>query len=282
MISIVVCSVNAVFLRQLEGNINNTIGCAFEIIAINNNNSRAICEVYNEGVQKAKFDIICFCHEDISFETGEWGKQVLNVLKNKEIGLAGIAGSIFKSQYPSPWISIPSGYYRTNLIQVKKDGTSYYTPILDDGEYSKVCVIDGCFIAGRKEIFIETQWNETLLKGFHLYDMDISLRVGLKYSIVVLNKVKIKHFSEGVLDEVWLKESEKFHTFFKSYLPIKTLVAPSEVKRLDYFALRSYIYRLSSFKQPFIKRSLWVTKALLKYPFRKDNLSFLKQLFFPN
>jgi hypothetical protein len=50
--------------------------CPWEAIIIDNTNpSRAIAEVYNEGAGMAQFPIVCFAHEDITFETTWLGRK---------------------------------------------------------------------------------------------------------------------------------------------------------------------------------------------------------------
>lgn len=73
MISIIICSKNKDLLKDVSANIELTIGVPYEIIAIENNKGEfGICKAYNDGASKAKYDIFCFMHEDISFETQNW------------------------------------------------------------------------------------------------------------------------------------------------------------------------------------------------------------------
>ena len=81
MISVIVCSIKPQFLEQLKLNIKKTIGVAYELLAYDNREGRrGICEVYNELAKCVRYEIICFAHEDILFETHGWGKILLNTM----------------------------------------------------------------------------------------------------------------------------------------------------------------------------------------------------------
>ena len=281
MISIVICSIKPDLLIQLKGNIATTIGVLYEVIAIDNRqNSKGICEIYNEGLKMASFDIVCFCHEDILFETSDWGKILSGLIKsNKEIGLVGIAGAVYKSKYPGSWAAVPYKYYRVNMTQQKKDGSRTDHVLHDEGDFSEVAVIDGCFIAGKKELFEQYPWNEQLLKGFHLYDLDMSIRVGQQYKIVVSNRIKLTHLSEGEFDTAWLTDAQKFHQHYQYMLPVnKAGLNKHEQKELEYFALNAYVLTLIRLKQPLFRILSIIMNGFLLFPLRKQNVSLLKQL----
>jgi len=278
MLSIVVCSVNSVLLNQLDINIKETIGLPYELIAIDNRNtSKGVCEVYNEGLDKAKYDIVCFCHEDIVYNTLNWGTELKWLLdKHNNLGLVGICGARYKASCPTPWVSVPQQYYRSNLVQKDFLETENYKPVLDSGDYSPVVVLDGCFIAGKRSVFQEYRWNDQLLKGFHLYDMELCFRVGKKYKLGVVNNFTITHLSEGSFDAKWLSDSEKVHAFYKNDLPIKRLVSSKEIAVLEYYALRSCIARLIKLKQSKTKTLKFIIELIYRFPFKRGNLNVIK------
>lgn len=278
MISIIVCSINDDLFQQFQKNVNDTIGCEFEIINIDNGKAgKSICQVYNSAFLGAKGKVVCYCHEDILFETTNWGLRLNELLISPEIGLVGCAGAVYKSKYPNAWVAVPEEYYRANMVQRKRDGTSFYTHLLDEGKYSEVAVLDGCFLAGRNEVFEKYKWNEDLLKGFHLYDLDMSLQIKAKYKIAVANDIKIVHLSEGNFGSDWLKESEKFHHKNKARLPVSVKeLRGKEQRLLDYFGMNAYLQQLKQLKQPALKILMNVLKTILILPFRRQNLSIIK------
>ena len=66
MVSIIMCSRNPEMDKRLDENIKQTIGTEYEVVLVDNSAGRyGICGAYNEGVRRAKGDILCFMHEDI-------------------------------------------------------------------------------------------------------------------------------------------------------------------------------------------------------------------------
>ena len=280
MISIIVCSVNTELLKKFKDNLAATITGVYEVIAFDNIIlKKSICAIYNLGTKAAKYEIIAFCHEDIIFSTLNWDDEIAILLSDKAIGLVGISGAIYKSKYPTSWISIPSQYYRSNLIEV---GGTPMDSILANGTYSPVAVLDGCFIAGRKQIFQEFNWNEQHLHGFHMYDIDISLQVGRSNLNVVSNNIKIIHFSVGDMGLDWLNESEKYHRLYKNSFPLTIKgINKLEQKKLNYYAVRSYFFIACSMNYRFFKKIKIIFGAISILPFKKDNLSMIKFLLKP-
>lgn len=73
MISIIISSYNKDYYSQFIENVEKTIGVPYEIIQILNIGAMGVCEAYNKGARQAKFEYLVFCHEDITFETKNWG-----------------------------------------------------------------------------------------------------------------------------------------------------------------------------------------------------------------
>ena len=92
MISIVICSIDSKKYEKLKKNIEETIGeLSFEIIKIDNSIEKiSITKAYNLGVDKSKYDILLFIHEDILFHTFNWGNILISKFKESSIGLLGI------------------------------------------------------------------------------------------------------------------------------------------------------------------------------------------------
>lgn len=222
MISIIISSINNSLLKQVTNNIKNTIGVPYEIISYNNSiQNYGICKVYNICAKKAKYKFLVFCHEDILFHTINWGAELITLLSNIKNGLIGAAGATYKSEFCTPWTSVPHEFYRMNAIQRYTNGNIIKHSINPKNEVnSKVAVIDGFFMATTKKIFKEIHFDEEYLKGFHLYDIDYSYKISKKYNILISHKILIEHFSQGNMNKNWFKESIRWHKRHKHYLPI--------------------------------------------------------------
>jgi len=225
MISIIICSVNPELLASIKKNIGETIGIPHEIVDIDNSkNQYGICKIYNEGGAKAKFPILCFMHEDILFETKNWGQLICAHLADSCTGLLGIAGGDAKSLVPSSW-SIPIVSNEINLVQHYKFGKEIHTKITVTNPYTqgiakKVIALDGVLLCTKKEVFAEFKFDEATFGGFHGYDIDYSLQVNTKYDVYVIFDVIIHHFSEGNPDKKWIDSAILVSKKWKNKLPV--------------------------------------------------------------
>jgi hypothetical protein len=224
MISIIVCSRSLSLFKVFELSLASSIGVIYELIRIDNeSNQYSICEAYNQGVRRSKYEHLCFCHEDIVFNTTDWGVKVLAHLLYPSVGLIGVAGSDTFSSVPSSWwiqssynriaINIKQGllsvteefkiYAYRNSIDLSK---STYTVCknVSETKKTKVVTLDGLWFSARKEVFKNCEFDETLLTGFHGYDTDISLSVNQFYDNYVVGDILLEHKSIGQLNHSWV------------------------------------------------------------------------------
>jgi hypothetical protein len=237
MISIIIASADPNQLRQVTENIETTVGVPFEIIAINNSDaSKGICEIYNSGIQQAKYDMLCFMHEDIVIKTDDWGKYVLNFFTaHPNYGLLGIGGSEYKSLAPSGWnpTGIETAYI--NLIQrfkYKQQEPFHYYKNPGEKKFAEVACVDGVWLCTPKAIAAELMFDEITFKGFHAYDLDFSLSIGQNHKVGVTFDVLIDHFSEGRYDTEWIAATLDLHKKWSSRLPVN--LRPVSKKQMLY------------------------------------------------
>lgn len=266
MISVIICSVNQSLLAAVKQNINETIGVAFEIIAIDNRNSTAgICEVYNRGAVQAKYEVLCFMHEDVIMQTQNWGSAVLKLLQSSTgIGLIGVAGSYFKTISPSGWGN-DTGYTDCmNIIQgFKNKGSEFNKPEIKNPfgkEYIEVAALDGVWLCTTKDIALQFKFDQQNFPGFHGYDVDFSLTVGQHYKVVVTYEVLLTHLSEGSYTRTWMMETIKLHQKWKKHLPVITAPLTNEKRiYLEKYTFRAFVRRLIALNLPLslVKDILW-------------------------
>ena len=90
MISVLICSADNSLLNQVKANIEQTIGVEHEILFFDNLEKKGICEVYNSLAAQAKFSYLCFVHEDILFQTLNWGLLLAGTNRNAfQYGIPG-------------------------------------------------------------------------------------------------------------------------------------------------------------------------------------------------
>lgn len=202
MLSIIISSYQPHYYTALEKNIAETCGVPYEIIKIDNPGIMGICEAYNKGGAKAQYENLLFLHEDIHFHTLNWGVKLILHLQQPETGLIGVAGGTYIPVAPSSWTTDKEHNF-INIIQNNKERDK---PTLSKNiqKNTPVLTIDGVFMSMKKSIFDEFRFSN-YLKGYHGYDLDLSLRLSKKYKNYVTSDILIEHFSEGNPDENWYK-----------------------------------------------------------------------------
>jgi len=225
MISIIISSSNPKYLSAVKKNIDETVGIPYEILAVpNGEGKKGICEVYNTAGANAKYDVLCFMHEDVILHTQGWGRKVLEIFNDPEVGLLGIAGSTYKSLTPAEWAcpGINEVRHRIHIIQSFKFSdreTKLFSTFSGSQTKERVAAIDGVWMCTKKEVFEQFQFDETLLQGFHGYDIEFSLQVGIRFKIYVTYDVLLEHFSEGNYSGEWLSATLLLHKKHKCQLP---------------------------------------------------------------
>jgi hypothetical protein len=222
MISIIISSRDAEQLAAVTDNIQATIGVPLEIISIDNSGAKmGICQAYNQGAKQSQYEILCFMHEDICMRTQNWGQVLERILSDQSIGLVGIAGSVSRVDFPAPW----GGYvahWRSKVVQHHSGGR--YTDSLEFNPKHEICsdvaVVDGCWMACRRETWERHPFDAQTFQGFHLYDEDLSMQIRQDARVCVTFEIILEHFSAGGYNREWFAAAEIFHRKWKNHLPV--------------------------------------------------------------
>lgn len=220
MVSFICCSVDPKAAEALERNIAATIGVPFEFKAFDNRTLKyGLCKVYNLCAAQAKYDNLCFVHEDVCFTEENWGKLILNQLSIPDCGVIGFAGSILKLRRLTSWAAC-MGTVRLNYVQHMRGKRHVIQRNPDNVDFSPVVVLDGFCLFVRKNVWAETPFDEESFPGFHGYDLDFTLAVACKHTNYVCNTVLPDHFSEGSFSQEWLSYTERLHEKWANQLPM--------------------------------------------------------------
>lgn len=238
MISIIVCSIKPHLLEQFKNSVEETIGMEYEIVALDNRqNNYSITKCYNLGASKARGEYLCFVHEDVIFSSKDWGRILVEKMKDQSTGVIGFAGAIVKTKTLSGW-SVSRDYNRLHFhesLDAKNNQAKFnlYNP--DNLDFSPVVTLDGFCLAMRAKVWQKHQFDEHILDGFHLYDLDISTSVfvaGLKN--YVCNTIDITHLSRGAFNKQWFEYSSIYHDKWADFLPLSVEgVSPQEIEMLE-------------------------------------------------
>lgn len=215
MLSIIICSVSPKRLQVLTDSIASTIGVAYELITIDNRERHwPIAKVYNYAAAQAKYPYLLFVHEDVIFLTPGWGKIFERKLAEPDCGVIGFAGSRAKLNTCSGWWTGNDELDCSNYWYVDEAGVRQKARggFFSDEPFCQVAVIDGFAMFVRKDVWQAVKFDETLLKGFHCYDLDFSIMTALRYrNYVCAASIEVCHLSNGSFENCWIKETIRIH-----------------------------------------------------------------------
>jgi hypothetical protein len=264
MISVVICSVSQALAAQVKRNIDTSIGVPWELILLDNSVlKKGITEVYNIGAARARFDILCFVHEDVLFTTQDWGKKILGYFStDPALGAVGVAGAKYKSKTLSGWSTGITEFDCCNILHVDRAGNKhriYSNPSSVDAlDYS--VTLDGVFICVKKDVWEKNRFDDEYLKGFHLYDIDFSFRVSLNHKVAVTFEIDITHLTEGGdFGNAWLNYTIGWHEIYGKSLPrYITNIRSDRISKIEKEIKRNWLERLKVEKISVKNRMRWI------------------------
>ena len=261
MFSIIVCSIHKPFLDALKINIRETIGSAYELLIWDNLASpKPISEVYNILGDQARYPYLCFLHEDILFQTTDWSAGLLAAFgQDPELGMIGVAGAKYKSKTPSGWFTgIPAYDCMHILHRDKYQRTTHLYSNPNESVLEPVVNVDGVFICIRKEVWNSSRFNEDLLKGFHLYDIDFSFQVTTGYKAAVIFSIEIIHLTEGGnFGDEWVEYTLRWHRQNAGNLP-QAIAGIIPDRAIEKKICKNWLYRLSTEKISRKNKMNWI------------------------
>lgn len=248
MISVLICSANDLFLNQVQDDVRKTIGLPHEILYVDNSKEkRSICAVYNYLASKASFPYLCFVHEDIVFETRNWGLIIKDIFSRRtEVGVIGIAGCKYKAKRFSGWFSGIKEFDCAHVTHQYAHGNeSIHLNPTNQNKLEDVVCIDGVFICCRKNIWEMIKFNEKMLHGFHFYDIDFSLNAAAVSTVTVTYEIDVVHITKGGdFGNAWVETAIDFHSFYKKLPDIKlveySLEKENQISRVWLDVLKKY------------------------------------------
>lgn len=278
MISLIICSRDKVALTTVIQSAGETIGVPHEVVAIDNSQGKyGICEVYNRGAAQAKFDLLCFMHEDIKFHTPDWGKIVVEALSQPSAGVVGVAGSAFQPKAPGGWTAAGEPYLGINVIQTTGGAQrpDYVNPV--GKTLMRAITLDGLWLCCRKHVWNEFKFDTKTFPGFHFYDIDFCVRVATKYTNNLLLTVLIEHFSNGTFDKIWMRNALTFYKKSKGYLPLAADNVPAvEQNRVNIKAMQVFTSMIIRNKLPKTDIIFCLVESLKLSPFNRDTFYLVK------
>jgi len=191
-----------------------------EVIPFENNGEYSLTEAYNKILEQSSNDIVILCHDDIYFDSKNWGSKILNHFKrNQDYGILGLAGTTNMPKSGRWWEDFSKMKGIVNHEHEGKKWESKYSQSKGN-QLDDVVLVDGLFIVVNKNN-IKKRFNEEI-KGFHFYDVDFSFINFIEdVKIGVMYDVRVTHKSIGQTNEQWEKNREVFAKKYEEILPVK-------------------------------------------------------------
>lgn len=193
-----------------------------EVIEVINNGEFSLAKVYNDLIDKSKFDICVCVHDDVELSSG-WGRKLLKDFEtHPEAGIIGKAGTLEMSESGVYWENMQRDMVGvvTHRIGSQKPYDSEYS--IDPSGMIEVVTIDGLFMAFDKTKIVE-RFDESI-QGFHFYDHGFCVPNHLKgVKIFVTFSFNITHFSAGQTNDSFDKNRIRFIMKYSDKLPIKVI-----------------------------------------------------------
>lgn len=266
-VSLVVLSYRPMLLEALKRSIAGTIGTTYELIVLDNADGRfrSLAVAYNEGFRRTRAPIVCFVHEDVAFRSDGWGMRLKEHLeRDPSIGLIGVIGSKIKAYQPTS---------HTNRIErerfkcgsVNAPWAELQLPRGAAAAEEAVCV-DGLFLAAPRRILERIRFDEELIRGFHGYDLDISLQVHFGGArVIAARDIAMDHFSKGNRTREWYETNRAISRKWGRRLPTAS-------RDLRFGAVRLFLIEWRTIRwlvgpnalKNLVKAPLWTLRFLLR------------------
>jgi hypothetical protein len=199
-----------------------------QVIEKVNPNGKSLTEVYNEILNESEHDIVVLCHDDIYFDTNNWGFKLLKHFEKTEFGILGMAGTTDLSETGQWWVTIKK-QNMVGIVNHEHEGKKWESKYSNNSGNSVIetVIIDGLFIGINKKI-IKKRFNEDF-KGFHFYDLTFSFENFIEgVKIGVITNIRVTHKSIGMTNESWEHNRKQFVETYSNNLPAKVLKKESD------------------------------------------------------
>jgi len=197
--------------------IKNTVGInGIDVIEIVNNGIYSLTEAYNKGLEKSKYAIVAFIHDDLILPNG-WGKKLLSHFNESEYGILGVAGTTNLPKSGKWW---EDSTKMVGIVKHSHNGRTWENKYCSSygKEIIEVCCLDGLFFAINKDK-IKYSFDGGV-KDFHFYDIDFTFKNHLEgVKVGVIFDVRVTHKSIGQTNEKWENNRELFSEKYKNNLP---------------------------------------------------------------
>jgi hypothetical protein len=211
MYSIIICSVDDNRFESASRNIHERFAAeAHEIIRIPD--ARSIAEGYTRGLAQSHGDRLIFSHDDVEILNADAAARLEEHLN--QFDLIGVAGA--SKVLNAGWIAAGPPYIFGQVVEPYASGGlvvgQYGVPL---PAIPGIKVMDGLFLACRRDVAEKVGFDAATFDGFHLYDMDFTFSAYLAgFKLAVATDIHIYHQSPGKFNTQW---DAYVHRFLDKY-----------------------------------------------------------------
>lgn len=184
------------------------------------NNKQSLQKIYNKAIDFAiqeNIENLILVHDDVILET--FSDKRLDKLF-KEYDVIGCAGTTqVNLSPPALWHLMGGGIGSKNLHGAVAHGNEKEKRMTSFGSYPhRVVIIDGVFMAIKREVFKKIRFDESCPSKWHFYDLDYSMQCHKAGFKVGVGDIMITHNSPGLtsFSEEFNKGQEWFLNKWKS------------------------------------------------------------------
>ena len=195
-----------------------------EVLVFINPGTQGLSTLYNQALQQARFDVVCFLHDDLHFLRGaRWGLQVLKAFQSTDFAALSAAGSVSLGQSGIFWERPEHlvGRVRHRMVSRLPAQRTYFSTYSEAFDRPlPVLVLDGLFLALHRQRLAHPQPFDARFT-FHFYDLAFSLRQSLARSgsCGVLTRLRVVHHSLGEPNADYWRLRARFVRHYAPDLP---------------------------------------------------------------
>jgi GT2 family glycosyltransferase len=210
-VSVVICSIDdakhdrAIALyRRLFGSAGAWI--RHEIISIRN--ARSLAEAYNWAVRNSVADVMVLSHDDVDVLAEDFAPRLFHHLRSFDV--LGVVGSTRAGGPAVGWSGHP--HLRGWITHHSPGDAQWQVDLLDYRAVAGgIAVLDGVFLAARREVLRAVPFDAVAFDGFHVGDIDWSLRASRAgFLVAVAADLGLVHASRGNYDAIWQRYADRF------------------------------------------------------------------------
>ena len=232
LISVIICSIAPRKFEAITAHYAQLLaGERHEIIGIHD--AKSLCEGYNRGMRRATGDIIIFSHDDIEILTPDFALRLKHHLATHHVvGACGASRLVngYWMRASWPYVHGLVAHHYPEDFEDRGSARKFRVMVLDTlGEDTTglMQVLDGMFMAARREVVERCPFDEERFDGFHMYDLDFTFSAYLAgYDVAVFRDITIVHYTYAstpgyleAFDHYRVRFEQKHHHEFFTAMP---------------------------------------------------------------